>query len=95
MKKIETLLLFVTVTAVAQAPKPVRPPATPPGPAFTQVEQVLVKEIQTRHDELQELVNEFMEEVRRAHPGYEFRGGSIVPIPPAPKAEKPKEEKKP
>lgn len=97
MRKIELVLLLTTVSAIAQVPAPKSPsPAIPPNPTpnFTQLEQTIVKEIQAKHDELQQLVNEFLEEVRKAHPGYEFSNGSLVPIPP-PAAPKPKEEKKP
>ena len=101
MKKIECVLLLITATAVAQAPVPRRTPAAPPAqpqiqspaPTFTHLEEVMVQEINDRHDKLQQLVFELMDEVKRAHPGYEFNAGRLVPIPPpAPKA---KEEKKP
>jgi hypothetical protein len=96
MKKIECILLLITATALAQTPAPKQAPVPAtqaPTPTFTHLEEAMVKEINTRHDELQQLVFELMDEVKRAHPGYEFNAGRLVPIPPP--ASKAKEEKKP
>jgi len=94
------VLVFITVPSFAQtaAPKPPAP-APPiaaaseqhaPSPPFSQLEQVIVEDIQKKQQALQQEVNDFLAEVRKAHPGFMFMNGSLVPEPAPPKVEEKK-----
>jgi len=88
-------LLFAQSTP-PKAPAPAPQPNTRPSPpeAFTELESATAQEIQRRQQAVQQLINDFMVEVKQRHPGYEFRNGSLVAIPKAEdKAQKPEEKK--
>lgn len=109
MKIIVSVLFFISLPLFAQSgqsatpPTPSRPttqaspiPAPPPGPEeqFTQLEQVVANDIGEKQAKLQQEINDFMREVRVAHPGKEFFNGKLVPVAPPPAPAKPEENKK-
>jgi hypothetical protein len=109
MKILVSVLFFISLPLFAQSgqsatpPPPSKPanqvppvPAPPPGPEqqFTQLEQVVANDIGEKQAKLQQEINDFMREVRAAHPGFEFFNGKLVPVTPPPAPDKPEEKKK-
>lgn len=95
MKIIASVLLFMAVPAFGQAAPPKEAPAPPHSstPQFSHLEVQMAEDIDKKRDDLQALISDLFEEVRRAHPGfqYDFRTHSLMPVPPPPvAAEQPK-----
>lgn len=75
------------------APPPANQPPMGPAPQFTQLEQVIAKDISQKQSDLQQEINDFLREIRTSHPGYEFMNGNLVPIQQPPAPPKPEEKK--
>lgn len=74
-------------------PPPANHPPMGPAPQFTQLEQVIAKDISQKQSDLQQEINDFLREIRTSHPGYEFMNGNLVPIQQPPAPPKPEEKK--
>lgn len=87
--------------ALPSTPPPTAPPAVKANPApqasggepFTQLEQVIAQDIADKREKLEHEFTDFLEEIRKAHPGFMFSNGSLVPIP-KPQADKAKGDAK-
>jgi hypothetical protein len=90
-----------TPHATRPSPPAVHPTPTPtanhpligPAPQFTQLEQVIAKDISQKQADLQQEINDFLREIRTSHPGYEFMNGNLVPVQQPPAPPKPEEKK--